>query len=410
MNKKNRLTVEDLDSVGLVTQGANGPAHIMITKAADGSEPPAPAGTVDVAANMGPIKRFLSKLRGAGTTPLSDDEAFEWLTKLDDDEFAKHRNMAHWIESLIHRDFTVRADELFGDGRLTREERIALSSAIGSALSAFAADVESSVPHLLERDPWDFPAAVEKGAQHTSTNVLPSKSRDTKESHQMPDNTPTLSEEALKALDADTSAYVKHLEDDAKAADEAKVAAETALAEATKTTEHVEDDPVAKALEGLPAEVAALIKSQNDASAEAVAKAEAVAAEALAKAEAIEQEALRKTYVAKAADLEHVANADELGPIMMKADTGVALTTDEAAQLAGWLKRANDLIETSDFYSEFGGNAIEGSPEDQLRKKAAELRKSDATLTQELAEAQVLQSDRELAIKLDQEARARAGR
>lgn len=69
------------------------------------------------------------------------------------------RNAGQWFESRIHRDFTVLADDLAGDGHLTREERIALSGAIGDALTAFNARVAADVPQLYERDPYDQPPA-----------------------------------------------------------------------------------------------------------------------------------------------------------------------------------------------------------------------------------------------------------
>lgn len=67
------------------------------------------------------------------------------------------RNVAHWLEASIHRSFTETADNHFGSGYLTRGERIALSSAIGEALTAFNASVDQEVPHLLERDIYERP-------------------------------------------------------------------------------------------------------------------------------------------------------------------------------------------------------------------------------------------------------------
>lgn len=64
------------------------------------------------------------------------------------------RNAANWLEARIHARFTETADMLFGDGHLTREERIGLSSAIGEALTAFNTSVESNLPGLLSRDPF----------------------------------------------------------------------------------------------------------------------------------------------------------------------------------------------------------------------------------------------------------------
>ena len=68
------------------------------------------------------------------------------------------RNAGDWLEARLHLTFTEIADGMFGDGRLTRDERIALSSAIGDALDAFRAGVEASAPGLYQRDPYADPA------------------------------------------------------------------------------------------------------------------------------------------------------------------------------------------------------------------------------------------------------------
>jgi hypothetical protein len=65
------------------------------------------------------------------------------------------RNAGNWLEAYIHRTFTERADNLFGEGHLTREERITLSSAIGSGLEAFSAQLEEEAPQLFQRDPYE---------------------------------------------------------------------------------------------------------------------------------------------------------------------------------------------------------------------------------------------------------------
>lgn len=67
------------------------------------------------------------------------------------------RNVGQWFESHIHLDFTTTADQMAADGRLTRDERIALSNAIGDALAAFTATVEDLAPHLFDRDPYTEP-------------------------------------------------------------------------------------------------------------------------------------------------------------------------------------------------------------------------------------------------------------
>lgn len=69
-------------------------------------------------------------------------------------ELQEARNAGNYLEALIHRRFTETTDNLFGQGHLSREERISLSAAIGDALEAFATSLEESEPQLFERDPY----------------------------------------------------------------------------------------------------------------------------------------------------------------------------------------------------------------------------------------------------------------
>lgn len=85
------------------------------------------------------------------------------------------RNVGQWVESRIHRDFTVIADEMFGDGRLTREERIALSGAIGEALDAFTTRLETGAPDLYTRDLWEEPTAAAQAIEATTPTDVPSR-------------------------------------------------------------------------------------------------------------------------------------------------------------------------------------------------------------------------------------------
>lgn len=69
-------------------------------------------------------------------------------------------NVGEWIESRIHLQFTQLTDDMFGYGNLTRDERIALSSAIGDALDAFRTKIESAAAQLYQRapgEPCDMP-------------------------------------------------------------------------------------------------------------------------------------------------------------------------------------------------------------------------------------------------------------
>ncbi|MFG2046145.1 hypothetical protein ACGFIW_01775 [Micromonospora sp. NPDC048935] len=71
------------------------------------------------------------------------------------------RNVGQWLESRLHLRLTEIGDELYGDGRLTREERTALSAAIRDALQAWVARVEQDAPQLFQRDLWEEPPQPE---------------------------------------------------------------------------------------------------------------------------------------------------------------------------------------------------------------------------------------------------------
>jgi hypothetical protein len=80
------------------------------------------------------------------------------------------RNVGMWLEARMHSMFTNISDEMYGDGRLTREERITLSSALGDALASFTSKVEAAAPQLFERDLWEDPtptAAAEAAAKNS---------------------------------------------------------------------------------------------------------------------------------------------------------------------------------------------------------------------------------------------------
>ncbi|MFI6296848.1 hypothetical protein ACIBEJ_35025 [Nonomuraea sp. NPDC050790] len=84
-------------------------------------------------------------------------------------DLAEARNVGHWIESRIHRGFTELCDDMFGEGRLTRDERISLSNAIGEGLTAFNAVVAEKVPHLYQRDLWDDPEPAPADVSETTS-------------------------------------------------------------------------------------------------------------------------------------------------------------------------------------------------------------------------------------------------
>jgi hypothetical protein len=69
------------------------------------------------------------------------------------------RNVGAWLESRLHLELTRIADDMYGDGKLTRDERIALSGAIGDGLQAWTVRVEADAPQLFQRDLWQDPDA-----------------------------------------------------------------------------------------------------------------------------------------------------------------------------------------------------------------------------------------------------------
>lgn len=82
----------------------------------------------------------------------------------------KSANMADWLESRIHQGFTVLADDLFGSGCLTREERIGLSSLIGDSLDVFHQGLQQETfSALKKRAPW---AEAETGEDNKEVEAL----------------------------------------------------------------------------------------------------------------------------------------------------------------------------------------------------------------------------------------------
>lgn len=100
------------------------------------------------------LRKILTQLEGEQGDELEATEAGRTRT------LQEARNVGEWMEAQLHLMFTQIADGMFADGRLTREERIALSGAIGSALDAFRAAVESGAVQLYSRDIWQEPDAV----------------------------------------------------------------------------------------------------------------------------------------------------------------------------------------------------------------------------------------------------------
>lgn len=106
--------------------------------------------------------------KGRIVTRITEGRSVDFVTKagrggrilalLESAGLQEARNIGEWMESRIHQHFTCIADDMFGEGRLTKDERISLSNGIGAALDAFRQVVEEKAPQLLARDLWEPPA------------------------------------------------------------------------------------------------------------------------------------------------------------------------------------------------------------------------------------------------------------
>lgn len=144
-------------------------------------------------------------------------------------EVTESRNIGQWIESRIHRDFTITADDMAGEGRLTREERIGLSSAIGEALAAFVTSLETNQPQLYKRDLWDDPQDTVAAAIEAAKNVPGHPAGRTNRSEE--DTMPEIAESELNSL-REAAGRVQTLESERDAAVQRAATAESERDEA----------------------------------------------------------------------------------------------------------------------------------------------------------------------------------
>ncbi|MEV8638104.1 hypothetical protein AB0395_41275 [Streptosporangium sp. NPDC051023] len=165
-------------------------------------------------------------------------------------------SLGQWLESRLHLGFTKLADDMFGDGRLTRDERIGLSQAVGDGLKVFTARVEADYPHLYQRALWDDPEQGDdpdalpenpttKGAPMSGSTIKeqapPHRGADVTESARERELAAQLAE-ATKAAETAQAALTE-----AQAATAARVAAlEAKVAESDAKTLRLENDQAAR--------------------------------------------------------------------------------------------------------------------------------------------------------------------
>lgn len=106
------------------------------------------------------------------------------------------RSIGGWMEARLHQTFTNIADDSYGDGRLSREERITLSGAIGDALTVFVQKLEADAPQLYKRDLWDEPETPVTENKPAQDSVNPTENKETKEN-----TMPEIQESRLRELE-----------------------------------------------------------------------------------------------------------------------------------------------------------------------------------------------------------------
>lgn len=84
---------------------------------------------------------------------------------------AEAATLGAWLEARLHSHFTLTADELYGGGMLSREERQALSGAIGTGLDAFVTTLQTSFPDAFSRPPDAGPDAGASASAEEATKT-----------------------------------------------------------------------------------------------------------------------------------------------------------------------------------------------------------------------------------------------
>lgn len=105
------------------------------------------------------------------TKPAAGGALLTVLEAVQAGKVAEGRSVGTWLESRLHLTLTQFADDMYGDGRLTRDERITLSSAIGDGLQAWTARVEADAPQLFQRPPWDDAPDGDLAADEAATET-----------------------------------------------------------------------------------------------------------------------------------------------------------------------------------------------------------------------------------------------
>lgn len=456
----NRLSKIVVDELSLVDNMAEPGAKVELFKRAKG-ELEIDLGEVEVdemwaeeVAELGKAQPTSVELAGDGPMILISQHADD--DEDEDEEFKsiyKQRAapIAVVAEANIHRDFTTFADGLYGGGYLSREERIAMSSAIGDALKTFTAKVQENAPALLRRRQLDkrgrmFSTEVrskladEGAALEDGSFPIPDKdalrraimaygrTRPEKRASviahirrrakalgaedMVPDTFKKLegwdegqddnpSSDGTQPADVSKTTEGKMPEtkelDLSVLPDEVKEAVEDHVAEVTKRAEDAEAElAVLKAGDGEEdGEGDDILKNADPAIREIVEKANARASEAETIAKAERDARINREFIEKAKSLPFVPGEDQEKANVMKA-ASASMEPDEYQSLEKMLTSMNEVISESKVFTKAGSSQYnEDTPQGEI-EKLAKARAKEEGITEAEAMDQVLAENPDL--------------
>lgn len=124
----------------------------------------------------GAIVTVFESAPGSGRLPTPEAMQRQPQTPPSIADLKEAQNLGEWLESRLHLCLTEIGDMLYGDGHINREERKAMSSAIGSALDAYRTDLMANASQLFTRNTWSQsePSADIAGNNMSESQAAPS--------------------------------------------------------------------------------------------------------------------------------------------------------------------------------------------------------------------------------------------
>lgn len=148
---------------------------------------------------------------------------------------------------------------------------------------------------------------------------------------------------------------------------------------------------VKKALNGADIQVVQLDK----AALERIEKSEKIAKEAVEKAERLEDENQKRDFIEKAAEMENIGSAKNLGTILHKCSK--KLDKEDYEEVERILKAANEQLDSAELFVEKGSETFDDQDaEGQVKTLVIQKRKDDPKLTENQAYREVMKENKEL--------------